>query len=80
MFVACGIWCLADVSSVRPSSEQTLETSAKHHIPQATNIPHQPLLRINVGANDSFPYSSFHPKKFLFIISDYGDQLDKVTA
>ena len=38
MFVACGIWCLADVSSVSPS----LETSAKHHIPQATNIPYQP--------------------------------------
>ena len=63
MFVACGIWCLADVSSVSPSPEQTgelwanrfahnspvcsdeglmLETSAKHHIPQATNIPYQP--------------------------------------
>ena len=50
MFVGCGIWCLADVSSVSPSSEQTedsdegltLETSAKHHIPQATNIPYQP--------------------------------------
>ena len=47
MFVACGIWCLVDVSSVSPSSEQTeegltLETSAKHHIPQATNIPYQP--------------------------------------
>ena len=25
MFVACGIWCLADVSSVSPSSEQTLK-------------------------------------------------------
>ena len=24
MFVACGIWCLADVSSISPSSEQTL--------------------------------------------------------
>ena len=23
MFVACGIWCLADVSSVSPSLEQT---------------------------------------------------------
>ena len=23
MFVACGIWCLADVSSISPSSEQT---------------------------------------------------------
>ena len=44
MFVAFGIWCLADVSSVSPSSELTLETSAKHYIPQATNIPYQPLL------------------------------------
>ena len=26
MFVACGIWCLADVSSVSPSSEQTIST------------------------------------------------------
>ena len=25
MFVACGIWCLADVSSVSPSSEQTAQ-------------------------------------------------------
>ena len=24
MFVACGIWCLADVSSVSPSSESLL--------------------------------------------------------
>ena len=23
MFFACGIWCVADVSSVRPLSEQT---------------------------------------------------------
>ena len=28
MFVACGIWCLADVSSVSPSSEQTGELSS----------------------------------------------------
>ena len=55
MFFACGIWCfsLADVSSVGPLSEQstvcsgegpTLKTSAKHHIPQAKNIPYQSLL------------------------------------
>ena len=56
MFVACGIWCLVDVSSVSPSSEHTavcsdegltLETSAKHHIPQATSIPYQPCLQTN---------------------------------
>ena len=52
MFFACVIWCLADISSVSPSSEQTLcsderltlETSAKHHIPQAKNVPYLPLL------------------------------------
>ena len=27
MFVACGIWCLADISSVSPSSEQTEKVS-----------------------------------------------------
>ena len=26
MFVACGIWCLADVSSVSPSSKQSAPT------------------------------------------------------
>ena len=42
MFFACGIWCLADISSAGPSPEQkgsdeglTLETPAEHHIPQA---------------------------------------------
>ena len=32
MFVACGIWCLADVSSVSPSSELLLKaiTAATH--------------------------------------------------
>ena len=29
MFVACGIWCLADVSSVSPSSEQSLAHAEK---------------------------------------------------
>ena len=41
-------WC--------PSSEQTgltLETSAKHHIPQATNIPYQPCW--------SNPYLAYSP-------------------
>ena len=30
MFVACGIWCLADVSSVSPSSEQTGQSGVKY--------------------------------------------------
>ena len=54
MFVSCGIWCLADVSSVRPSSEQAAPTKGKRskrqlntmtiYIPQAKNITYQPLL------------------------------------
>ena len=32
MFVACGIWCLADVSSVSPSSEQTGELWANQSL------------------------------------------------
>ena len=32
MFVACGTWCVADVSSVSPSSEQTaLPHESKTH-------------------------------------------------
>ena len=33
MFVACGIWCLADVSSVSPSSEQTGELCSAQSAP-----------------------------------------------
>ena len=55
MIFACGIWCLADVSSVSHSSTLpsfgvcsdeglTLETSAIRHIRQAKNKPYQPLL------------------------------------
>ena len=45
----------------------TLETSAKHHIPMATNIPYQPLLikpifhcvavRLNTGHMASFSFT-----------------------
>ena len=31
MFVACGIWCLADVSSVSPSSELVLVNSFSNY-------------------------------------------------
>ena len=33
MFVACGIWCLADVSSVSPSLEQTILFTPKYPPP-----------------------------------------------
>ena len=42
--VRYSVWCLADVLSVCSDEGLTLEASAKHHIPQATNIPYQPLL------------------------------------
>ena len=38
MFVACGIWCLADVSSVSPSSEQTA-AKIQTLTPNATKCP-----------------------------------------
>ena len=41
MFVACGIWCLADVSSVSPSSEQTQKVKLfayKTHINKVQKI------------------------------------------
>ena len=39
MFVACGIWCLADVSSVSPSSEQTLKNPSVFHRPKKSHQP-----------------------------------------
>ena len=40
MFVACGIWCLADVSSVSPSSEQSSHASihARHGLDVQSEI------------------------------------------
>ena len=35
MFVACGIWCLADISSVSPLSEQTDEGTASSISPSS---------------------------------------------
>ena len=38
MFVACGIWCLADVSSISPSSEQTGELWANQCLNSVINL------------------------------------------
>ena len=38
MFVACGIWCLADVSSVSPSSEQTGQTHIQRTRPRRKTV------------------------------------------
>ena len=49
MFFVCEVWCIADVSSVSPSSVQTeeltLETLAIHQTSQAKNISYQPLIK-----------------------------------
>ena len=45
MFVACGIWCLADVSSVSPSSEQT--DVYKYTTKQTTRVTKNDINDIN---------------------------------
>ena len=44
MFVACGIWCLADVSSVSPSSEQTWELWANQCLNSSCSV----IVRVSV--------------------------------
>ena len=40
MFFACGIWCVADVSSASPSSEKTVNTRAVFLIkPKEIGLP-----------------------------------------
>ena len=69
MFVDCGIWCLADVSSVSPSSEQTavgvcsdegqtLEMSAKHHQGRIQGVASiaWDTVRFSDGRNNYFVY------------------------
>ena len=83
------IWYVANISSISPSSELsrvvassvcsdkglTLETSATHHIPQAKNIPYQPLLikpvleilltnRVTAATDLAFISSNLFPSAF----------------
>ena len=48
MFVACGIWCLADVSSVSPSSEQTALKALKDKFLNSASIGFQTLAPVNL--------------------------------
>ena len=46
MFFACGIWCLADVSSVSPSSETTIrETTIQRTRPRRKTVFFKTSLR-----------------------------------
>ena len=46
IWYVCCLWDMVFWIWSRVCSDEglTLETSTKHHIPQATNIPYQPLL------------------------------------
>ena len=48
MFVACGIWCLADVSSVSPSSEQTAQTRIQRTRPRRKTVFFKTSLRVAI--------------------------------
>ena len=62
MFVACGIWCIADVSSVSPSSEQFMHNLVcvagyswivtKYHVSPGSKQrdPHSSVTAINSRA------------------------------
>ena len=53
MFVACGIWCVADVSSVTPSSKQTEVWSVadvSRVSPSSVALPRTSLLRLRANA------------------------------
>ena len=76
MFVACGIWCLADVSSVSPSSEQTdCPTGDKHTI---STLLIKPIFYILPGA---FSVSYNGPKKLAwdFTVIEYAFDSFRVT-
>ena len=76
MFVACEIWCLADASSVSPSSEQTLETSAKHHTLYPTGDKHTistfvdqtHIQRTHPRRQNSFLFKTSLPVKLVSLI------------
>ena len=61
MFVACWIWCLADVSSVSPSSEQTISESFElnHKPPITCEVVEQHLVSALVTSRK---YLHFVPK------------------
>ena len=44
MFFACGIWCVAGVSSINLRANARNVSCTPHQNPQAKNIPYQPLL------------------------------------
>ena len=68
MFVACGIWCLADVSSVSPSSEQTGELWENQCL-RAADCKNQK----SAGKRGSMDFFIFCPEK------PFGELLSKIT-
>ena len=61
MFVTCGIWCLADVSSVSPSSEQTDLNLCLNNRLKLSNRPFQPVLVLyGIGCSPSTGFYLYH--------------------
>ena len=54
MFVACGIWCLADVSSVSPSSEPPVNVYEIHGI--KANSKRILILEFQIYRSSSYEY------------------------
>ena len=61
MFVACGIWCLADVSSVSPSSEQTSHIQRTR--PRRKTVLFKTSLRVSVCLSVCLPLCLFSLNK-----------------
>ena len=59
MFVACGIWCLADVSSVSPSSEQTIKIGGSQWGPLTLSTQIKGGLQ-EMSCKSNFSFSPFH--------------------
>ena len=83
MFVACGIWCLADVSSVSPSSEQTDDHSSPifkfddHSSPIFKSLGITKFLDIRLIQLGQFMYcylNSLLPNKFNHIFPTHSQQ------
>ena len=64
MFVACGIWCLADVSSVSPSSEQTIQRTR----PRRKTVFFKTSLRVflHCGIHSSRSKATLEPNPKMF--------------
>ena len=67
MFFACEVWCIADVSIVSPSSEQT-----------TTNTTPDPNPNQNYQQLDSIPFNVFTVYKLQMASTVVGECIDRL--